>query len=113
MTAVRYTGAADIRSFTKDDFALAGVEFKKIDFHRNVVTEVPEDVARLLIEQPIYGDFDYVSPDDVDEKETRLVEVKESDRVKFEEPAGSQQLTEDSPKTQHETGTSKVAAKKS
>lgn len=101
MTAVRYTGAADIRSFSKADFDLAGVEFRKIDFHRNVVTDVPEDIARLLIEQPIYGDFEYVKPDDVEEKETRLIEVKDSDKAVFES-AGSQPVTESSPQTQHE-----------
>jgi hypothetical protein len=49
-TSIVYDGPANVQEFSKADFAKEGVDASKVSFNRGEVTEVDDDVARLLLD---------------------------------------------------------------
>jgi hypothetical protein len=76
MTGIVYDGMADVQEFSKDDFAKAKVEGKKVSFKKGEVTEVDDAVAKLLLDpkDTVFEGFPFREPkkgdvgfDDIDE----------------------------------------------
>ena len=67
MAKVKFVGKGiDIRVLDAEDLKKAGVEgFKKREFRHGEVVDVPDAVAKVLVENELYGDFEEVEVIDV------------------------------------------------
>lgn len=69
---VAYTGTSDFQKFSKADFAKAGIEDgKNHSFARGEPTEVNDEIGEALVAKDgIFGDFSFVSLEEVEEGDT-------------------------------------------
>lgn len=74
MAKVTFNGASDVRVLAAADLAKAGVEgFTKTEFTRGVATEVPDEVAKAILDNSaLFGLFsaEEAGPDPIDGTET-------------------------------------------
>lgn len=85
-TMVAYTGSADFQEFGSIDFAKAGVEHEGIRFQRGIAQEVPEEVAKVLVDQDetnaMFHDFKFerVTEEEAEQLEQEINE-EDADRL--------------------------------
>lgn len=83
---VAYTGSADFQEFDSTDFAKAGVEHEGVRFQRGVAQEVPEAVAKVLVDRDdtnaMFHDFKFerVSEEEAEQLEQEVNE-EDADRL--------------------------------
>lgn len=97
---VKYTGFADVRQLVAGDLAKAGVDnFRKTDFPKGEAVAVDAAVGKVLVEEDIFGEFEYATED------------TELDLTKAEEPAKDAAPTEASQESTGPARVSKASAK--
>lgn len=88
---VQYAGWEDVRELAAVDLKKVGVEgFKSTHFHRQVPTEVSDEVGQALLENPdMFGDFVETETDMVDDSLVgRGSNADEGVEVNLDDPTG-------------------------
>lgn len=79
---IKYIGTADVKGFSKEDFAKADVESEDLWFNREEVVEVPDEVGALLTaDEGLFGtdQFDmYEGPSEEELEALRKSDVLET-----------------------------------
>ncbi len=81
-TKVTFNGPEDFRVLGSADLKKEGVEgFRQTTFAQGIPTEVEDEVAKVLIEKDIYGNFAFADDEVIEDDEDQDKDTKPAKKV--------------------------------